>query len=146
MTLYDLDWVKDELGNMGVTNVTDTEINRIGPAIEAEIRGRTNHVFAPGDTDYARAQLAANEMVISKIAQKFPDLQPGSNTRWRNALEILQNIVDNDTDETIEVTGEDLISLGQYQTMPENPNAVYRFATRSRGGANTYKDIINGFR
>ena len=145
MTLYDLDWVKDELGNMGVTNVTDTEINRVGAAIESEIRGRTNRTFSPGDESYGRVQLAANSMVVSVIARKFPDISQGANSMWRNALEILDNIVLNDTDETVELTGEDLIVTGSYQTAPANPNAEYTYATRSRGGTRSFRSIIDSF-
>jgi hypothetical protein len=147
MALADQTYITQAIGDPGSTNITSAEITEAADYGDSEVFGRTSRAsWAPGDQDYTRAKMAANLFAISMLKRKFPDLAGTSNSDYRTAADICQQIVSGDTDETSADPGEVLGVSGSYGTYPANPDAPYAFATRSRGGAATFKDINNGFR
>lgn len=147
MTLADQTYIQNAIGDPGATNISSAEITEAAEYGDAEVFGRTSRAgWAVGDQDYTRARMAANLFAVSMLKRKFPDLAGTANSDYRTGADICSQIVSGDTDETTADPGEVLFVSGSYQSAPANPDAPYIFATRSRGGAATYRDILNGFR
>lgn len=147
MALADQTYIQNAIGDPGATNISSAEIQEAADYGDSEVFGRTSRAgWDVADQDYTRAKMAANLFAISMLKRKFPDLAATAGSDYRTASDICLQIVQEDTDETVADVGESLFVVGEYATAPANPNAPYPFATRSRGGAATYKDILNGLR
>lgn len=147
MALADQSYITQAIGDPGTTNISNAEIQEAADYGDSEVFGRTSRAgWVVGDQDYTRAKMAANLFAISVLKRKFSDLAQTARSDYNTAVDICNQIVAEDTDDTSAEVGEALIVSGSYQSAPLNPDAPYVFATRSRGGAATYKDILNGFR
>lgn len=146
MTLSDQTYITAAIGDPGTTNITTAEITEAANFGDDQVFRRTGREgWVVGDDGYYSAQMAANLFAVSMLKRKFSDLANTANGDFDTAVSICDELVAVDTDEDPDL-GTALIVTGSYKTAPANPDAPYTFATRSRGGAATYKDILNGFR
>jgi hypothetical protein len=146
MALADQTYITDTLDFQGTTNITSTELTESMTFGDSEVYGRTGiATWSSGDQDFPRARMAANLFAMAVIERKYEDKQDLAKRDFDLAVEICDAMVSEDTDTDPDV-GTPLIITGSYQSNPANPDAPYIFATHSRGGAATYRDILNGFR
>jgi hypothetical protein len=147
MVLADQTYITTTLDFQGTTNITTTELDQASQYGDSEVYGRTGiTAWSGSEVNFPRARMAANLFAMAMIKRKYEDRRDSAQADFDTAVAICAAIVAEEEDAEGEEAGTPLIVSGSYQTQPANPDAPYVFATRSRGGAATYKDVLNGFR
>jgi len=144
MTLADPTELRALLGNPGTGLVSDAEITAAIAFGDSEVLRRVGTVPDPSNPEYPTFQTASEQFALFMINNKFPAQAANAKNSLAAAVALCDNIIARDTD-IDPASGSPLIEVGSYQTYPLNPDAVYRFETKSRGGAMpSYADVVYG--
>lgn len=134
-TIANKDVVKLLLGNPGVCVVSEEELDAAIAYGDSEVLRRVNYIPSEDDPTYPSYQIASAQFAICLINNKFPALAKNA----QNACAIGTSITDHMLQVNNDIDSADnweTIIVGEYESFPKNPNALYRHATRSRGGVN----------
>jgi hypothetical protein len=147
MTIADKTELKKMLGDPGETLVSDSELDSAIAYGDSEVRRRVGFVPSADSPEYPTYVAAAMQFAFFLIENKFPAMALNAKAAFNVAVATCDSIIQRDTDVDPD-SGTPLIEVGDYQTYPLNPDAVYRFATKTRGGAITpsYSDVaLSGY-
>lgn len=146
-TIADPEIVKLLLGNPGVCVVSDEELLAAISYGDSEVLRRTGSVPSEDNPIYPSYQAASAQFAICLINNKFTDRAKNAQIACAAGESICSEILElNNSLDSTENNTEQVLS-GAYQTFPLNPDALYRPATKSRGGTGVHpslSDIING--
>lgn len=145
MTIADKTELKKMLGDPGTSLVSDAELDAAIAYGDSELMRRVGFAVVPStsDPEYPTYQVTSMQFAFFMIENKFPAMAPNAKAAFAVAVATCDSIIARDTD-IDPVSGTPLIEVGDYQTYPLNPDAPYRYATRTRGGAITpsYSDVV----
>jgi hypothetical protein len=134
-TLADKEIVKLMLGAPGTCVVSDEELDAAIAFGDSEVQRRIGYYMPhPSDSDYPSFQTASAQFAVFMINNKFPALAKNAQSAWLSAVAICDSILqlNMSVDSPANV---ELVTSGDYETFPLNPDAIYRPATkRSRTG------------
>lgn len=144
MTIADKTQVQALLGNPSAGLVTDAELDNAIAFGDSEVIRRIGTVPGTSNPEYPSFQAASEQFALFVINNKFPAQAANAKNSFSAAVALCDNIIARDSDIDPE-SGLPMIEVGSYQTAPLNPDATYRFATKSRGGAMpSYADVVYG--
>lgn len=145
MTLADKVELRALLGNPGTGLVSDAELDKAIAFGDSEVLRRVGLIPDVNHPEYATFQTASEQFAAWMVNNKFPAMAANAKNSFAGAVALCDSIIQRDTDLDPD-TGLPMVEVGSYQTSPLNPDALYRFATKSRGGVGSvsYADVVYG--